>query len=257
MANSDQITSRHNQIMDYLNIRKYASINNLCDICRVSSSTIRRDIASLEEKELVSSVHDGVILNKFENPNPFKLERIIDQFKEKQSIGEAAASLINNNETVFIAGGSTTEYMIPFMSEKKGITVITNALNIAAKLVTFPHIKTIILGGELENEFNLMGHLTEDGMNSIISQKLFRSVTGIHPTYGLTTDAPIIVNVDKAMIEKLGELIILADHTKFTRLGPVPLAPISAISILITDSQTPKAALDIIKNSGVRVIQID
>jgi len=102
-----------------------------------------------------------------------------------------------------------------------------------------------------------MGHLTEDGMNSIISQKLFRSVTGIHPTYGLTTDAPIIVNVDKAMIEKLGELIILADHTKFTRLGPVPLAPISAISILITDSQTPKAALDIIKNSGVRVIQID
>ena len=257
MATSDQINTRHNQIMNYLSIRKYASIRDLCDICNVSSSTIRRDITALEEKDLVKSVHDGIILNKFEDPNPFQLERIIHQYKEKQSIGKAAASIVKDNESVFIAGGSTTEYMIPYLSEKKGVTVITNALNIASKLVAFPHIKTIILGGELESEFNLMGHLTEDGINSIISQKLFRSVTGIHPEYGITTDAPISANVDKFMIAKLGKLIILADHTKFSRLGPVPLAPIKAISILITDSQTPKAPLEKIRDAGVKVIQVD
>ena len=255
MDKNNSVNQRQQQILDYLAVKKYATIINLSNVIKVSQATIRRDVSHLEKKGDVIQVHGGVLNNNPDQPNPFSLKRLAEQSAEKFEIGKLAASLVSDGESIFIQGGSTTEYMIAFLAEKKNITVITNALNIAYKVAFYPQMKVIIVGGQMDPEFNLMGHITEKSLEEVVAQKVFRSVTGIDLKYGLTSNAPLDAIIDRLIASRFEKLIVLADYTKFSQTGSVHVSSLSDVDTIVTDRKTPRSIISKFRSSDINIIQ--
>ena len=246
---------RKQQILDYIVVQKSAQVSDLSDFLNVSLATIRRDLNEMEDDGLVRRVHGGAI-SVSSSGEPPVLQRKNEQWEAKRRIGEAAAGLVLDGETIIITSGTTTEAMVPFLAAKKNLTVITNAINIASSLTRYPDISVIVLGGYLRHsEFSLVGHLTEQALQDFRVDKVFHGIFGLDPDYGLTGTDVKEVQIDRHIILAVPELIILADHTKFNRVGQIRLAPIEAVSIVVTDQETSKDPIEALLAKGIQVIQ--
>jgi DeoR/GlpR family transcriptional regulator of sugar metabolism len=245
---------RKQRILDYLASQKSAQVNELSGYLDVSLATIRRDLQELENQGSLRRVHGGAVIVNRQTEPPILLRRY-QQAEFKQCIGAAAAALFGDNETIFLASGTTTEAIIPFLVDKLNLTVITNAINIAQQLIRCPQISTIVLGGWLRHsELSLLGHLTEQALQDLRADRLFLGVFGIDPDYGLTGSDVQEVQTDRQIISIARELIVLADHTKFGKVGNIRLAPMEAVSTVVTDQETPAAQVEALQNLGIRVI---
>lgn len=248
--------TRHQKILDYLFSHQSANIDELSKHCDVSAATIRRDLDDLESSGELIRVRGGA-MRKNDKVDAFFLARSLIQADVKRRIGKAAADMVQDHDTIIVSTGTTTEAMIPFLSEKKDLTVITNALNVAYQLTKYENIITIVLGGFLRNsELDLLGHITENSMVDLVASKYFRGVKGISPRQGLTASDVIHVRTDRKMIEIVQELIILADHTKFFSMGSTQVGPVSIASTVITDVNAPEEQVEMIRDMGVKVIQV-
>jgi DeoR/GlpR family transcriptional regulator of sugar metabolism len=247
---------RQQLLLDYITSHKSAQVSHLSQEFAISISTLRRDLIELEQKGLITRVHGGAILKEKHNELPI-LQRSFQQAKEKRRIGEAAARLVEDNDTIMITGGTTTEAMLPFLVSKTNLTIITNSINCAYHLTQYPEFAVVMLGGWLRHaEFSVHGPLTERGLDDLHPQKLFHGIFGICPETGLTEFDLQEVQTDRYLISVIPELIILADHTKFCRTGPVRLAPIEAVSTVVTDTKAPEDDVTTLIEQGIQVILV-
>jgi DeoR/GlpR family transcriptional regulator of sugar metabolism len=245
---------RQQLLLDYITTHKSAQVTGLSEAFDISISTVRRDLIELEKEGLVSRVHGGAIINERQNELPIH-QRSFQQAEEKKRIGKAAAQLVKDNDTIMITGGTTTEAMLPFLASKSNLTVITNSVSCAYHLTKYPDIAVVMLGGWLRHaEFSVHGPLTESGLKELQPQKVFFGIFGICPETGLTGSDLQEVQTDRFLISAIAELIILADHTKFCRSGPVRLAPIEAASIVVTDDKAPEEDIAALRKKGIQVI---
>ncbi len=247
---------RHRIILDQVNTQHTVNVEELSDLLKVSTATIRRDLIDLEVKGSVNRVHGGATV-KHSAPEPFVLARSGLQRDAKRRIGKAAAGMVKDGETIIISTGTTTEAMIPFLADKTDLTVITNALNIAYRLTQFEHINTIVLGGLLRTrEYDMQGHISESSLSDLVATRLFRGVYGIHPRHGLTASDLLMVRTDQRMIKMTQELVIVADHTKICRVGSVQLAPVTAAAVIITDTDAPEEEVERLRKLGVNIMLV-
>jgi DeoR/GlpR family transcriptional regulator of sugar metabolism len=145
--------------------------------------------------------------------------------------------------------------MLPDLVERQNLTVITNVINIAYKLAAYPHITVIVLGGWLRHsEFSLLGHLTQNALKDLYASKIFHGTFGLDPDYGLTGTYVQEVETDRYLINAASQLIVLADSSKFSQVGPSRLVPIDRIHTLITNPQSPETAISKLQSQGVEVI---
>lgn len=245
---------RHKIILDFLRAHKSAQVHQLSTVLGISLSTVRRDLTEMEESGLLRRVHGGAVLVEDHQELPI-LQRGTTRMEEKRRIGAAAAQLIHDGESILITSGTTTEAMIPHLAERSGLTVVTNALNIAVKLAQFPNINAIVLGGWLRHsEYSLLGHLTLQALRDIHVSKIFHGTYGIDPNVGLAGTYLQEVETDRQLIAAARELIVLADSSKFGQIGSVRLVPIEAVTTLVTDSGVSETDIAALRKKGVTVI---
>src|SRR5699024_2725245 len=107
----------------------------LCKELKVSSVTIRKDLKLLEDKSLLYRTHGGATLN-----NPYIVDRPVNekellQATEKMQIGQIAAKLVEENDSIIIASGTTVLAFARNILPKETLTVITASLNVALELI--------------------------------------------------------------------------------------------------------------------------
>lgn len=245
---------RQKLILDFLRTHKSAQVHQLSSVLGISLSTVRRDLSEMDQEGLVRRVHGGAMF--IENyPESPALLRASDHAEQKRRIGEAAAQLVNDGESIVVTAGTTTEAMIPYLADKANLTVVTNALNIAWKLATCPHINVVVLGGWLRHsELSLLGHLTMEALKDIHMNKIFHGTYGIDPTSSLAGTYMQEVETDRLLIATARELIVLADSSKFGQPGTVRLVPIEAVSTIITDTDVSPSDVATLRAKGVTVI---
>jgi DeoR/GlpR family transcriptional regulator of sugar metabolism len=146
--------------------------------------------------------------------------------------------------------------MVHFLTGKNGLTVITNAINIASLLTRYPHISVIVLGGALRHsEFSTHGHLTDQALQDLHADKIFHGVFGLDPDFGLTGADLQEVETDRKILGAARKLMVMADHTKFGVIGQIRLAPVEKVNTVITDDQTPEHFILALREKGIQVIQ--
>ena len=204
------------EISEFVKEKKYASIDEIMEKFQLSRSTVRRTLIAMEEKKLLKWVRGGAeAIEEVDAILPMDFQEVFNANKEdKIIIAKKAASLIQDNDVIFIDSGSTCFYMIDYIKAKE-ITVVTNGIMHIQKLMA-KGINTYILGGYAKPEKNLI--MGEDMVNKISVMnfdKAFLGTMGIDARSGFTTMMLEDGEVKKAVIKSSDKCYILADKSKF------------------------------------------
>ncbi|MEN4336620.1 DeoR/GlpR family DNA-binding transcription regulator, partial [Streptococcus pyogenes] len=122
----------------------YVSLEDLMQLLNSSESTIRRDLGELEQEGRLHRVHGGAELFHSLQEELSNQEKSVKNSHIKKAIAQRASQLIYDNDVIFIDAGTTTEFLLPFL-QAKNLTVVTNSIHHAARLVELS-IETIIVG---------------------------------------------------------------------------------------------------------------
>jgi DeoR family transcriptional regulator of aga operon len=221
-------------------------VEQLAKRFKTSTATIRRELSYLDEAGLLRRTHGGAIqvepmlYEPFRRLSPFAAQEQM-QAAEKRRIGLAAAELIEDGEIVALSAGTTTTQVGRSIHDRKGVTIVTNAINIAMELSHRLDLKIIMTGGSLnKNCFALSWNSGIVSGNEMFYDRAFISVDGIHPEHGLTSDSPELGVVNRAMIQQSRKTVVVADHTKFGKVFKMLIAPVSQVDLIVTDRSTPQ-----------------
>jgi DeoR family transcriptional regulator, fructose operon transcriptional repressor len=235
---------RQDAILHYLTEQGFATVSALAQEFRVSEMTIRRDLAELEKRRALQRTYGGATVY---DPSFFEvsLQAKTTQFvEEKRRIGRAAANLVQDGDIVILDAGSTTMLVAKFLKTKR-ITVITNALNIAADLSDCPEIEIFIAGGHLrQGVLAIVGPQTAAFFENIRADKMFMGTEGIDVHGGIMVPDFSEAHTKRAMVNSAKELIVVADHTKIGRSKLNMIVPLSKVTMVITGHEAESAQLD-------------
>jgi DeoR family transcriptional regulator of aga operon len=219
-----------------------------------SPVTIRGDLEILHSQGLVQRTHGGALpvqVGALLDPSLREKEKL--HRLEKQHIAEAAAALVKEGESVALDSGTTTTAVARALRKFRNLTVITNAVNIAAELAG-TSMELILTGGILrENSFSLVGPLAEDSLRRLSADILFLGVDGFDARFGLTTPNMLEAKVNRVMMEISRQTVVICDSSKFGRRSLALIAPPAAIHHIITDNKIFKTDLRLLKESGIEV----
>ncbi len=247
---------RREQILEILEKENRLLISDLTKKFKTTPATIRKDLTLLEKKGLLKRTHGGAIKNK--SKSLFRGLALKEKEKlfldEKIRIAKEAAKLISEGDQIILDSGSTTEMLAKEIKYFKGITVITNAINIATELMQ-SDIEVILLGGMLIKESSaLVGPITEDALQKISVNKFFQGVDGIDLKVGLTTPNMIEAKTNRMMMNVASERILLVDSSKFGRKSLSVIAKVNELDKIITTKKLSKKELKKYSDYGVDVV---
>lgn len=216
--------------------------------------TIRKDLESLDKQGRIERAHGGglpIDAAELRDPTLHEKERL--HRKEKARIAEAAAKLVHPGHVIILDSGTTSTAVARATKNIRNLTVITNAVNIAAELVG-TGVEVILTGGALRpNSFSLVGPLAEESLRYFTADLLFLAVDGFDFEYGLTTPNLLEAKVNRVMIENAKKTIVVCDSSKFGRRSLSLIAPTSAVHHTITDNKISPKYLRALREAGVKV----
>jgi DeoR family transcriptional regulator of aga operon len=237
------------------------SVQELVEQVGTSAPSIRRDLARLEKRGLVLRTHGGVTLVEPLLYEPFRHDtsfqaRELRSADAKRRIGLAAAELVGEHETVGLTAGTTTTQVGRSLRHRRGISVITNAVNIGMELSNQPAIKTMLTGGTLAWAwtFALAGQPALNLLRDVYLDKAFIGVTGFDLERGITTLEPEEATVSQAMIRNAKKVIVVADSKKIGHVSPALVCPVSAVHMLVTDEHVPQEVHTKLLDMGIEVV---
>jgi len=246
---------RQRKISEFIEEKKSATVAELSRLFGVSQATIRRDLEKLDSQGAIERAHGGAILAERAAPEPPVIHRMAEQLEEKRRIGEAAAKLVEDGDTIFIGSGTTTLEMARHLSGKRNLTVITNALNVANCLADHPEITVVITGGLLRHsELSMIGHLTDQALSNVRADKVFIGMRAVSLQDGLTSEHLPEITTDQAIIEFAAQVILLVDHSKFGKVSTALVAPATSVDKIVTDSAVSEELIEELGALGIGVL---
>jgi DeoR/GlpR family transcriptional regulator of sugar metabolism len=250
IENDDQQIARvrHLNILNILKESPTESIKDLAARLNISSSTVRRDLDELEAQGLVRRVFGGAILEKqnWSEP-PFEIRETLHS-REKDRIACVAAELILDGDIIFIDGGTTTQFIVPYLSTKKNVTVVTCGLNVAYELNRLENITTFVVGGELHKDSHSISGALAVAMLDIYKfrfSKAFIAASAVSAEHGVTNRLLDRIQLKRKAMEISQQSIVLADGSKIGTVALGQIAPITDISTLVTGTSAPEQEMAI------------
>jgi len=251
---STLVGERRLKIIDLLEEKGNVVVSELSNLLSVTEETIRRDLEGLENEGLLKRTYGGAIpTNKISLELSFKA-REIEHKEEKKVIGKVAAGLIEDGDALMFDASTTALEVAKQIGIKKRLTVITNALAVVLQLIDKPEITLISTGGVFHSRsLSYVGPLAEKGIRNYHVDKVFLGVKGISID-GVTDSYEAEAQLKKAMIESARETILVVDSSKFNKIALVNIAPLKAISKVITDSGISSQDKKLLIDQGIKVI---
>ena len=249
------IAERHKHILDCLARDGYVRVAEMAKELDVTTVTIRKDLKYLEEKKLLYRTHGSASPVNPQTQEVEVREKEKIHIDEKRRIAMAAAQLIEPDDSIIIASGSTVQMLGDFIQPQGHLTVVTSSLKTAVQLNSMDRVDVIQLGGNVrKNSLSVVGVYTSQFFEQITCSKLFLGVHGIDHDYGITNS-----NIEEAllnikMIEASQRTIIMADSSKFGRRGFGRICNLDRIDVIITDSGITASVARAIEDAGIELI---
>ncbi|WP_409342501.1 DeoR/GlpR family DNA-binding transcription regulator [Paenibacillus sp. MBLB4367] len=241
---------RQQQIIDLITADGEIKISDLKDHFAVTEMTIRRDLEKLEQHGIVRRTFGGAILI---GKDVSLRERTGSHEDEKKRIGRLAAALIEPGESVFIDGGSTTLQVARHLRPGTQVTVITNALNVAAELIE-KSIPTIVIGGMVrETTSSMSGPMAVEAMSKMAFDRAFLGASGLNVRDGFSNSNMYEAELKRVAITRSAEVNIVLDHTKFGASSLVSFADIGHAHRMIADRLPEGELLTACREAGMEI----
>lgn len=255
---TNNTVARRKKILQWLEEKSQILVPELSKSFGVSEVTIRNDLDVLEKKNMLIKVRGGAIKiesNVSVDQNLSEKSRL--HYREKSLIGQKAAGLIKESETILLDSGTTTMHVADNLSQFSEITLLTNALNIANHVGSFPGTNVIILGGYLRKKsYSLIGPLAENALKNFHVDKLFLGVDGFDTQNGIYTPNVEEAHLNQLMIEVSQEVIVVADSSKFNNRSFALISSLEKIDIVVSDKGIKKEDKQRLIKAGIEVLVV-
>ena len=229
------MNQRQQEILSLVQQQGFVSTETLAQNFAVTSQTIRRDINSLCDQQLLTRYHGGAGSSSSVENVEYTTRQVMN-LEEKRQIAKMTAGHIPDRASVFINIGTTTEEVAKALLNHTSLRIITNNLNVAAILRSNPSFEIIIAGGVVRQRD---GGITGEATIDFIHQ--FKVDFGIIGISSIDSDGTLLdfdyheVRVTQAIIENSRQIFLVADHSKFERCAMVRLGSITQVNALFTD----------------------
>ncbi|MFF7989042.1 DeoR/GlpR family DNA-binding transcription regulator [Kitasatospora xanthocidica] len=246
---------RAGRILSHISEAGSADVHALSELLEVSAATIRRDLQELHDQGLLHRTRGGA------STGPVNLElslrhRSERRQEEKRRIGLAAAELVPEGAVVGLTGGTTTTELARALADRTGITVVTNAVNIAAELIVRPEIRLVVIGGLARSaSYELVGPAADRMLSHYHLDMAFISVDGLTAQEGCTTHDEMEAQTNRVLLHRSRRSVVLVDSTKVGKVAFAPICPLSAVHVVVTDDGLAVDQARAISNCGVKTIR--
>ena len=232
---------RQQRILEFLMKEFTVRGSHLSELLGVSEMTIRRDLDTLEQQGHVERTHGGAV---------FRQERVAGKFhyqsstevnpREKRAIAKCAAAMIEPHDIIYIGEGVTASQVVRYVEPGMPVTIFTNNLGVISGAGDMA-AELILLAGRYDAAtYALSGPLTMEMIRQVHASKLFLGADGLSLGAGITTPNLEIAVIERSMIHHTrGQVVVMADHTKFGLVGEISIAPLKYINVLITSRKIP------------------
>lgn len=237
--------------MEKLSHDKFVRLDDLVSLLDSSESTVRRDLDELESERKLHRVHGGAELPHSLQEEFTNQQKSIKNIQEKMQVARKAASLISNDDVIFVDAGTTNELLLGYLNQDN-LTVVTNSIHHAAKLVD-KNIQTIIIGGHVKKSTDAsIGAVAYEQIKQLNFDKAFLGINGIDEEFLTTPDMEEAV-IKKTVIKNARKSYIVTDSSK---IGRVSFAKVDKIeNATIITNQSSGALMKKIKEN-TRVIEV-
>jgi ribose transport system substrate-binding protein len=231
--------ARRKSILALLKETGEVQIEDLVGRFGVSQNTIRADLTSMEKAGLLRRIRGGAVAVEGAQSNgalQAALPASVPNRYEKEQIACWAANLVQDGETIILDASSTVLQMAGCLGSRRRLTVVTNGLLVAQLLAQEPTNKIILAAPVVRADGNaLVGSIHPDLLTSLRAAKCFFSCSGISPEDGLTEVDVDEANLKAQLLKLSRQMIVLADHAKFEKIGAFRFASLTQVHHLITD----------------------
>ena len=258
----ETVTARQDFILRRLLEVGEVTVEELAASLDASIATMRRDLDDLEKRSLLRRTRGGAIPISALFYEPFRhdlsFQDKVDSFAaEKRRIAQAAAELVHPGETIALSGGTTTTEVVRYLKLLHGITIVTNAVNVAMELSSHKNIEVVVTGGHLRgNWFTLVGPLANQAAGMSFSDIMFIGVDGIHVEQGLTCVHPQEAEFLRMLTHQSGRRVVVADHSKLGMVSRWLLCPTSEVEMIITDRDATDEIIDPFRQAHIEVKRV-
>jgi DeoR family transcriptional regulator, aga operon transcriptional repressor len=254
---------RWNQLLELLAAEGQLQVERAAKELGVSEATIRRDFDELASQQMLARIRGGAVAQgvTYDLPLRYKSER---HPSEKRRIAEVAAALVQRGQVVGLNGGTTTTEvaralaMRPDLSSATmtpGLTLVTNALNIATELAVRQHIKIVVSGGVARTQsYELTGPLATGVLERVSIDIAILGVDGIDPVAGAMAQNEGEASINHLMARQAGQVVVVADSSKIGRRAFARICAASEIDALVTDTGISDADRASFADAGVQVM---
>ena len=229
---------RHARILELLSEKGFLDVQTLSEQLAVSGATMRRDLGELDDAGRLRRTHGGAVSISQVGQDPANAVRAVSHLEEKVAIAGAAASMIEDGDTVLLDAGTTSLEVAKVLAGRKGLTFISNGADIIAELIRAEAEKVYAVGGEyapINRSFR--GALAESFIRQFHVDKLILNAASIDFDRGLIfTGSPANAGVQRAMIEVARRVIVVADHSKLAKSSFSVTAKIEDVGVIVTDA---------------------
>jgi len=248
---------RRRAVLEMINRQGRVVISDLSRHFKVSSVTVRADVNALSKRDLLVRSHGGAI-RKADVAVDFPLDvKESQHHDEKVRIGQAAAALLQEGQTVLLDSGTTTLEVARAIRKRKlpRLTLVTNSQAAAWEVSGANEISLIMVGGVLRHiSRSFAGPQAQRMISELRVDHFFLGVDGLEPETGPMTPDVLEAELNAAMIRSAREVTIVTDSSKIGRSSLSLIAPITCVHRLITDSGITPRQMETLKARGLEVV---
>ena len=248
--------TRQQEILNLLISKERIEITELCDRFHIVPMTARRDLKELEEQGKLIRTHGGAALppEKEDVNLPF-FQRTKINTAQKLAIAAKARTFLKAGQHIFLASGTTVHAFAQSLNDTLPLTVITDAVNIAYELSTFPNIQLLSVGGELRpNSLTLTGKMAEENLSNFQMEAAFIGINAIDRDGNIYVSSIVESSILHVLFERVPHIYILADASKLDQKDFVHVGTLDSRHTLITTKEIPEICLETYQSLGAQVI---
>lgn len=257
---------RLNRILELVSKRGALDVETATKQIGVSAATIRRDFDELSSRQLVTRTHGGInaVGKAYELPIRYKTAK---ESKGKVRIARAAAQLVENGQRIGLNGGTTTTAlarelsMLPKLRATDGdigLTVVTNAVNIATEMVIRPYIKIVVTGGIARPQsYELIGSYAETVLDGLALDIAFLGVNAFDTEIGASANHEGEAKIGQLLANAAKRVIILTTTDKVGSQAFARICKPEQVSAIMIDEPLGPEMQSKFDDAGIEVIVCD
>ncbi|ADJ15420.1 HTH-type transcriptional regulator GlpR [Halalkalicoccus jeotgali] len=246
--------ARQRRIVEVVSDRGECSVAELAAEMDCSKATIRRDLRTLADKQLIERSHGGAVPASAIGREETYGQKEVQHLEAKEAIATAAVEEIQPDQVVFFDSGSTTMEVITRAPTDEPFVAVTNSPLLAIEVGT-EDVPVKLTGGSLRRPTRaLVGPSAERFMDRMTFDLLFLGTNAIDPEAGLMTPNEEEARLKELMIENSRRTVLVADGSKLDERSFIRFADLGDIDAFYTDRRLSAEAREAFDTADVELI---